>query len=66
MSVSLQISQYYGHWSVDHPDVSKGRCVKSVLHGAGRQVLEEGPTNIDIAGGGGGGEHARSLSATWH
>ena len=27
----LQISQYYGHWAEDHPDVSEGRCVKSVV-----------------------------------
>ena len=27
----FQISQYYGHWAEDHPDVSEGRCVKSVV-----------------------------------
>ena len=26
-----QISQYYGHWSRDHPAVEEGVCVKSVL-----------------------------------
>ena len=29
----FQISQYYGHWAEDHPDVSEGRCVKSVVTG---------------------------------
>ena len=26
-----QISQYYGHWAQDHPNVEEGTCVKSVL-----------------------------------
>ena len=26
-----QISQYYGHWAQNHPDVGEGTCVKSVL-----------------------------------
>ena len=26
-----QISQYYGHWAQNHPNVEEGTCVKSVL-----------------------------------
>ncbi len=37
-----QISQYYGHWADNQPDVSEGkRCVKSVLTGEGQQVSRE-------------------------
>lgn len=30
-----QISQYYGHWALSHPDVDAGKCVKSVLRSGG-------------------------------
>ena len=30
-----QISQYYGHWAQDHPNVEEGTCVKSVLKANG-------------------------------
>ena len=26
-----QISQYYGHWALDQPDISSGQCVQSVV-----------------------------------
>lgn len=26
-----QISQYYGHWALEQPDVMDGKCVRSVL-----------------------------------
>ena len=28
-----QISQYYGHWALEQPDVMEGKCVRSVLTG---------------------------------
>ena len=28
-----QISQYYGHWSLEQPDVATGQCVQSVVRG---------------------------------
>ena len=34
-----QISQYYGHWAQNHPNVQEGTCVKS--------VLKTYPTNSD-------------------
>ena len=34
-----QISQYYGHWALDQPDIEDGQCVQSVLRG-GRQQWE--------------------------
>jgi len=30
-----QISQYFGHWAMDQPDVSEGNCVRSVLKSDG-------------------------------
>ena len=35
-----QISQYYGHWAEDQPDVVKGKCVRSVLKEDGGQHWE--------------------------
>ena len=46
----FQISQYYGHWAEDHPDVSEGRCVKSVVTGdeSESDSSEQGCNSIDI------------------
>ena len=48
----FQISQYYGHWAEDHPDVSEGRCVKSVVTGdeSESDSSEQGCNSIDILG----------------
>lgn len=40
MMMILQISQYYGHWALNQPDVMKGECVKAVLDGKSGQTWE--------------------------
>ena len=32
-----QISQYYGHWALDQPDITSGQCVQSVVGEDGQQ-----------------------------
>ena len=36
-----QISQYYGHWALDQPDVLSGKCVRSVLSGEDQSSAEQ-------------------------
>jgi len=41
-----QISQYYGHWAEEHPDVLAGKCVRSVLNdGKEGQVRKMGKSS---------------------